>query len=175
MTNRLKQFFRAFTAKIVSDDLKFVKAWLNDNECVLFFNMSIIDQKHCINVAHTAEALATGLNVDMGLLIKVALLHDCGRKNGDLGITGKSFTVIFDKVFGYEFFLLLNFLSELRWFSRIYRLIEVYYQHSERSASELTKINCSAESVKIVLSHHKPATGTDCIELRLLKQADSMN
>ena len=156
-------------------DFQFVQAWLSDKELLLFCCMSIIDQKHCVNVARTAEALANGMDIDQKLLMRAALLHDCGRKNGDLGIIGKSYAVLFDKLLGYKWFLKLDFAGRLKIIHKLYKMSEVYYRHPERSADNLKKINCSTDITQIVLAHHRPVAVNDCFELRLLKQADAMN
>ncbi|MEI6285571.1 MAG: HD domain-containing protein [Bacillota bacterium] len=175
MINRLRQFYRAYTATMSGADFEFTQAWLSEKELSVFFRMSIIDQKHCVNVARTAEKLSIGMNIDKKLLMRAALLHDCGRKKGDLGIIGKSYAVLFDKFLGYKFFLKLNFASRYKALHNAYRLIEVYYRHPERSADNLRRINCSPAIVQIVLSHHKSAATNDCQELILLRRADALN
>jgi len=175
MANRLKQFYRALTAKVDDQDLVLVKSWLSDNELDLFLQMSIIDQKHCINVAHSAKLLAKICTTDEQLLMKATLLHDCGRKNGDLGLLGKSFAVLFDKIFGGHRFTKLNPLQWPKLCYRPYQLLDVYYRHPERSAAALASIHGSEQLIRIVLAHHLPAAETDCLELKLLKQADALN
>jgi len=175
MANRLKQFYRALTAKVDDQDLVFVKSRLNDSEISLFLQMSTIDQKHCINVAHSAEALTKVRKLDVPLLIRAALLHDCGRKNGDLGLLGKSFAVLFDKTIGYQRFIKLDAMRRSKLCSWLHQLLEVYYRHPERGAAALASIQSSEQLIIIVLSHHQPATATDCPELKLLKQADALN
>ena len=175
MANRLKQFYRACTAKVDDQDLIFVKSWLSDNELALFLRMSIIDQKHCINVASTAQTLGKNWKLNVPLLMRAALLHDCGRKDGDLGLIGKSIAVLYDKIFGYKRFTSIKTPPRMNLYYKLYQLLRVYYHHPELSAAELVQIQAVDELLEIILSHHKPATNEDRLELKVLKQADARN
>ena len=85
---RVKQFFKALTAKISAEDGKYISAHLNADEQKLFFAMSIPDQFHSLQVAYTIErfVIEDKKNIDRNFLIRCALLHDVGRVKGDLNI-----------------------------------------------------------------------------------------
>ena len=83
LKRRVRQFFRALTAKISADDGIYISTHLSGDEQKLFFAMSIVDQFHSLNVAYTIERLVIEdkKNIDREFLIRCALLHDVGRKN----------------------------------------------------------------------------------------------
>ena len=54
---RIKQFFRAITAKVTVEDGKYISAHLNAEEQKIFFAMSIVDQCHSLHTAYTIERL----------------------------------------------------------------------------------------------------------------------
>lgn len=174
MANRIKQFYRAWRAQVTAEDLRWVRVWLNDREIALFMSMSVIDQQHCLLVACTARQMAVGCAVNEKLLMRSALLHDCGRQNGDMGIFGKAAAVLLDKLFGqHQLEWYLHYKSGFT--RKMFRLMDVYYRHPEKSALLLTQSAADAEVVEIVRKHHEPSMDSDCIELKLLKQADACN
>ena len=93
---RILQFARAVTAHVSVDDGKYISAHLNAAEQKIFFAMSIPDQVHSLRTAYTIERLIIEdkRNVDREFLIRCALLHDVGRRAGDLTIAGKIFVVL---------------------------------------------------------------------------------
>ena len=94
---RVRQFMTAMGARLTEEDMAFARHWLTPEQRKLFFSMSVPDQYHALHVAYTARALAeeTAEAVDEALLTRCALLHDVGRRRGDLGTFWKSFAVLF--------------------------------------------------------------------------------
>ena len=97
MYGRVRQFVRAVTQHMGEADHAFVRANLPAKALPLFYAMHPADQVHARNVAYTARALAgeRGLPEEQrAFLIRCALLHDVGRRRGDLDILGKVFAVL---------------------------------------------------------------------------------
>lgn len=72
---RLRQLRAALTARISPDDRALVVGLLSSAELRLFARMPRFDQRHCLDVCRT---LARG-GYDDPLLLRAALLHDCGK------------------------------------------------------------------------------------------------
>ena len=171
MIKRIRQFFRAVAAKITEADRVYVTEHLEDAPQELFFAMDTIDQRHALNVAHTAEKLAaTFAAVDRRLLIRAALLHDVGRRKGDMGLFGKTFAVLADKFFpnendGKNFFPLPKKLKHIMY---------VYRRHAIIGAESLAKIGLVREA-DLIRRHHDAEKISDSDELKILRRADEMN
>jgi len=76
---RLSQFFRALTARLTPEERALVAAALSPNELRLFERMPHHDQRHCLDVF---RLLRRG-GYDDPLLLRAALLHDCGKVDDD--------------------------------------------------------------------------------------------
>ena len=90
MIQRVKQFYRAITARITMADRAWVEETLPAAAKPLFYDMHPADQYHALNVAKTAMRLwGEAPAGDRDLLLRAALLHDVGRVQGDMDIMGK--------------------------------------------------------------------------------------
>src|SRR5439155_16099509 len=72
---RLSQLFAALTAHLTPEERALVAATLSPAELRLFERMPQHDQRHCLDVY---RLLLRG-GYDDPLLLRVALLHDCGK------------------------------------------------------------------------------------------------
>src|SRR5215212_2733329 len=72
---RLSQFFVALTARLTPEEHALVAAVLSSVELRLFERMPRHDQRHCLDVY---RLLVRGGYSD-SLLLRAALLHDCGK------------------------------------------------------------------------------------------------
>jgi len=172
LLGRIRQFVRAMTAHITEEDRAYVASVLPQNALPLFYAMHRADQRHALNVARTAVEFLDALEpqertqVDRALLERCALLHDVGRRKGDLDIFGKVFCV-----------LLVHFFPERsrRWAEDgTSAMLHVYYHHPQIGAELLRGIGLFEEA-DIIERHHEPAKLDDSIELRLLREADEAN
>lgn len=77
--HRLRQFLAAITAHISLDERILVVRTLSDGELLLFERMSVFDQRHCLAVYHTLVRHG----YDDPLLLRAALIHDCGKVDDD--------------------------------------------------------------------------------------------
>lgn len=164
---RVRQFFRALTAKISAEDGKYISTHLDKEQQKLFFAMSIPDQFHSLQVAYTIErfVIEDKKDVDREFLIRCALLHDVGRVRGDMSVAGKVFTVLITNLFP-------SFADKLERDGN--KLIYIYRHHAEIGARKLQKIGLYKEA-KIIARHHSPPKKNDPKELKLLRLADEEN
>ena len=164
---RVLQFVRAVTARVSVEDGKYISTHLNADEQKIFFAMSVADQVHSLRTAYTVERLIIEdkRGVDREFLIRCALLHDVGRRNGDLTIKGKIFAVLVT-TFAPKFADRLEINGN--------RALYVYHHHAELGARKLQQIGLFKEA-KIIAKHHAPPKSDDPLELKLLRLADNEN
>lgn len=164
---RILQFVRAVTARVTIDDGKYISAHLNADEQKIFFAMSVADQVHSLRTAYTVERfiIEDKRGVDREFLIRCALLHDVGRRAGDLTIAGKIFTVLVTTIAP-------NFAERMEINGN--RSLYVYHHHAEIGARKLQQIGLFKEA-KIIAKHHAPPKPDDPPELKLLRLADNAN
>ena len=171
MIGRVRQFVRAITAQVTAEDRAYVESVLPKEALPLFYGMHRADQRHALNVAQTAmqlaeERRAEGTPIDERLLERCALLHDVGRRKGDLDIFGKVFCV-----------LAVHFFSaRARTWAEdgTSKMLAVYFHHPKIGAALLRDIGLSKEAA-IIERHHEAEQAEDAIELRLLRLADEAN
>lgn len=178
MIQRIKQFYRAVTAHINNEDLKFINTYLNKNEQNLFFSMHVYDQRHVLNVAYTAQNL---IRFDRGsvnkrLLIKSCLLHDTGRTAKDISLWDKVFAVLLDKYLSKIAHKIAKYNNnpDRSFFDKRRHALFIYYNHAYISGEKLQNIGL-CEIAEIVKYHHSPPRAGDCQELIILRKADSLN
>jgi len=176
MFNRVKQVVAALMARITLEDKVFIHHYLNAAEQQLFFNMNLPDQRHVLNVAYTALQLAQQYQekLDINLLVKCALLHDVGKIKGDVSTADKIITVI-----GHT--LAPRRAKQWGRFGRGSKLANlrhafyIYFNHSQRSAAMLKKIDSTPKMVEIVAKHHEAPADHDLLELIILRKADDQH
>lgn len=175
MNKRVKQLVTALSARITRQDREFIAGHLSTAQAALFWQMNLPDQRHALNVAYTAAALAAGDDtLDRELLLTCALLHDVGKVRGDVSTFDKVLTVILDTVAaGWA----------RRWaragrggkVANLRHAIYVYYHHAARGAALLQASGASPAMVRIVERHHAAPAVDDPPELAVLRTADSLH
>lgn len=175
MIQRVRQFFRAIFATMREADHALVRQSLSKAEQELFYAMHVADQVHARNVARTALALAeeNPCGVDRTLLLRAALLHDVGRRTGDLDVWGKVFAVLAMKFFP-RLVLRLMRVEAGSIFYPLGRALFVSHHHASIGAARLRAIGLFREAA-IVERHHLPPAAEDAPELLLLRMADEQN
>lgn len=172
---RFKQFFSALRAKVTAEDETFAGLYLSECELRLFNRMSIPDRKHCLNVAYTARLLAKDLkNVDVEKLIKAALLHDVGRRQGDLSIFDKAAAVIINKAAGSRLVAAWGKQGRGSIVQNLRHALYVSRQHPAIGAELLSSCGTDASVVFLVRNHHN-YRDRQTMELELLQKADELN
>ncbi|MDU4961575.1 MAG: HD domain-containing protein [Sporomusaceae bacterium] len=173
---RVHQVLSAVLASISPQDRVFIASRLTWAEADLFYKMSIPDQRHCLNVAYTAARLADAAGAGQRrLLLKAALLHDVGRRRGDVSTADKIAAVLGRAVFG---------AARLRQWGRpgrggvwqnLRHALFVSARHPELGANLLQAAGTEPDVIELVLRHHQPPAPEDSTELQLLRQADDLN
>lgn len=162
-------------AKVCEADEQFVGQYLNDEEKNVFRGMGIPDQYHSLRVARDALRLSGNVaGIDRGLLVRCALLHDVGRRNGDVSTFDKIFTVLLHKL-APTYIKTWGRKGRGGKIDNFRHAVFVYYHHPERSRDILEEIGSEQNLVDIVAAHHRPARNNDPPELKVLKEADEMN
>jgi hypothetical protein len=91
MLYRLRQFFAALAARISDEERHSLRSLLSLAELKLFERMPRYDQRHCLDVYATLR----GAGYTDTVLLKAALLHDCGK----VGDGGRPIPLIYYGVF----------------------------------------------------------------------------
>ena len=171
---RIHQFYTAVRATVRPEDQKFLKKYLSEEEQLLFAEMGLPEQRHCLDVAYTAIELAAGeAEIDKGLLLRCALLHDIGKKKGDVPLCYKVLTVLADQFFSEKSRRLAR--QSVAGDPHDFRhALYIYYCHGELGREKLLTMHLP-ELAEIVGKHHKAPTEKDPLELLLLRQADEKN
>ena len=177
MLRRISQFFQAVGASLSYEDCQYVARHLSQKGQALFYGMHLADQTHALRTAYTAEALAEEEAryepVNRKLLIRAALLHDAGRRKGDMDLWGKVFAVLMAGFFPQESRNMAKAGTGgfLEWPGHV---LYVYYNHPKIGAQLLRSIGMRAEA-DLVERHHAPPQPGEAIELSILRRADERN
>lgn len=171
MMHRIRQLYRAcFAVDLSPEERTFVALHLRPVECALFYAMDVIDQRHALAVSRTIASMAEENEVnDQALLVRLALLHDVGRRCGDMGIWGKVLAVLFDAICPQW-----SRDRARRDGTRIQHTLYVYYHHPVIGAELLRSIGCAKEAA-IIERHHTSVGKDEPIELTCLRRADEAN
>lgn len=86
----LRRIFSGINGRLSAADLEFVDSYLDAGSKFLFFQMALIDQRHCLAVAREI-IIEAGYQkqLDMMVLVKAALLHDIGKVQGELNLISR--------------------------------------------------------------------------------------
>lgn len=175
MLNRVKQVWSALTAQVTPADRAFVAAHLNDREQTLFWAMAVPDQRHALNVAYTALSLAAARpGADKALLVKCALLHDVGKRRGDVSTLDKILTVVVYTLWprGATKFAAPGRGGRVQ---NIRHAFYIYRHHAARSAALVRQAGTASPVAEIISRHHAPPIPEEPLELTLLREADGEN
>ncbi|WP_330656148.1 HDIG domain-containing metalloprotein [Alkaliphilus flagellatus] len=162
---RIKQFYWYFTSIFKKIDEEFVIGYLNKKELALFKKLSVGEQHHSIRVAKNAIKIINDkkiLGIDMNWFIKICLLHDIGKTDGNINIIDKSILVIIDKLSK----------GTIKKYANI-KKIDIYYNHPTKAMKILKPLNLDEESLYIIRNHHKVVE--DNMLLNILKESDDIS
>lgn len=179
ITKRSRQFLRAIFAAIDSTDRAFVDQYLNPIEKTLFYNMDIPIQKHCINVARTAQDICRGQDLDTAKLIKAALLHDIGKISGSFGLFHRVLYVLSCMISPG----MTEKIGELKTLQpaekglmyRVKYAFHVHLNHDRLGAELARNSNLPQDIIFLIENHHNLSLAVQVKELAVLLKADEMN
>ncbi len=175
MIQRIRQFYRALTAHISEADRQYIDRSIPEAAIPLFYQMHPADQYHALGVARTALQLvgSSDFPLDQSMLLRCALLHDVGRKKGDLDIWGKVFAVLATH-YAPGLAKRIACATVSSFWDRPGHAIYVYFHHPEIGAAMLRDIGLYEEAA-IISRHHQPPAQGESVVLTILRQADEKN
>ena len=172
MIRRIKQFFTAVSARLTEEDRAYVDRFVAPGLRELFMGMGVPEQRHALNVAYTAQRLAAGRSdICLDRLLQAALLHDVGKRRGDISVADKVMTVLVDSLMPGAARRLAREEEGGGWRHALF----IYYHHAGRGAKLLAVCGADPELVEWVRRHHEPPAPEDAPELILLRTADELN
>jgi len=160
LLHRADQFRRAVFAKVDSTEIQEISSVLEPEEVSLFLSMSVVDQRHSLDVYGTAKSVIQSYpEADPQLTMKAVLLHDLGKSRFQVSL--------FDRV-------LATFprrAVKLLFPWKFKHVFDYKYLHPEYSA-EMVKDDRIRDWVKV---HYQEVNEEDPPELKVLKISDAMN
>ena len=176
MKKRAKQFFSALQAEVNRLDIAFLRKHLDKPEQILFYRMTLPDQRHGLDTTYSLEQQTKGINwVDKESLVKVGLFHDVGKSITKFPIWGRIMVVVLNKINKRITNYLARFGENPKSFS-LFRLCYVHEHHSTLGADLLKELSGNHDRVaKIIALHHNPPQINEPRELPLLRLADEDN
>jgi len=146
---RVRQFFRATTARIDEQERAVVAATLSPALAELFYRQSANDQRHALDVYETLRDWA----YDDSALLQAALLHDVGKSAGSTHIP-----------ISYRVVIVLIRAVRPAWLLRLaspnpqsWRYpFHIHQQHPARGAALAQAAGASPAVVALVAAHHEP-------------------
>lgn len=175
MIKRIKKFFSALAAEVRETENELILSYLTKKEQDLFFQMSIVDQRHALDVCyHVEKSLKKkgyhDKSPEMQLLRKAALLHDVGKRAGELSILDRVIIVLVDRFWPGQVEI---WAIEGRgsFFQNRRHACYIAINHSGLGATMLRQINCDSELIDLVAYHHHPEI--EDWRVKVLQAADS--
>lgn len=168
----VKRFFGQFRAKLTPADRELIDAYLNETGKFLFFQMSRVDQKHSVTVAHAVIAeVGDQREIDLTTLVQAALLHDIGKVDGEMngvnrvvaGFVRRVFPALRDKC-GRSY--------RSGWWNVRYGLY-VDRVHPLRGSYMAKVLGIEDSVVELIRHHHDPPREGQAPELTILQLADN--
>lgn len=168
--HRIKQFVRAWRARVEPRELKLLSEYLDSAQRALFVKMAVSDQRHSLDLFYALRARG---ETDEALL-QVALLHDVGKSQARIQLWQRVAYVLMGRLarrwrerfcaspardWRYPFFVLAH--------------------HTELGAELAARAGCSEEVVALIRNHQRPITAQLALpilaqrKLRVLQAADN--
>ncbi|MZP43763.1 HD domain-containing protein [Heliobacterium gestii] len=170
---RCRQVQRAWRPRFSPAELAWVDAFLTPEERTVFLEMAPADRRHALDVARlcrqaVGEQFTEPLTAEEEqLLLKAALLHDMGKRNGDIGLFHRILYV-----------LLAARLGKYKGFHSwplVGKPLAVLADHASLGAQEATRRRWTPALVALIRCHHSGGCDS-CDKSRLfslLQQADN--
>lgn len=184
MIKRIMQFVRGFYSQLTketSEEAQFIRKYLKDELLLeLYYGMNRIDRVHCLRVAYSAKKIAEesfkDSGIDMEFLMRCCLLHDIGRKKGDLGLFDKVWAVLaYRFIPKYALRLSKKCSMDMNPIKKHFaHVFFIYKNHGVIGAAMLSTLQMEREAA-LIARHHRLERKDDSLELRILRKADSLN
>ncbi|WP_031514513.1 HD domain-containing protein [Desulfofalx alkaliphila] len=169
---RIKQFISAICSKLNDQDRSFITKILNTKEQDLFYQMDIPTQRHCLNVSyHCLAMLEKSPKIKGPVLIKAALLHDCGKKKGEVK-TWHRVVIVLTRRLAPKLAYKLTKYGEKGELGSLGRAFFIQQTHDVRGAQFAQSIGVNDQVVYLIRNHHCKIRNASK-ELIILQEADS--
>lgn len=161
---RVRQFIAAMRARVSDEERVLVEQQLTLAEQALFAQMPTYDQRHCLDVYYTLVAAGH----DDPLLLRAAIIHDCGKVDDD----GRPMEL--------GWYVIVTLLKRLPWLYQaaaasgrgLLRPVRVYAEHAWRGSRMAAAAGSPPEIVETLRHYHDAAP---CGLAALLKWADEQH
>ncbi len=168
MFYRFSQLYNAIFPKIELKEYLCIEKILAAKELILFYKQTLPDQRHALDVAKDIQKERHSLENTYGskayqVLLRAALLHDCGKSL----LPPRLWQRIFIVVTGYLPITGLNYILSKQ--NIFVKTILVYKLHPAWGKHLAARAGCNQEILSLIQNHHAP---TNSIE-KVLAKADS--
>lgn len=176
LQSKTKAIFRALSQRgLTNKDVEFIQEYLNKQEQILFYRMSLIDQKHALAVAYSVkEMVGRRSRINLEKTLKTALLHDVGKIMVKLSVGDRVKQTLMFTFF--KFFA--DYLAEHGKNAPLKSLrkkLYAYKYHSQFGADLVREIKTEENIAYLIEHHHDETTINEPIELTILREADNLN
>ncbi len=160
IVHRADQFRRAVFANVRQEEIVDISTVLSPRELELFLRMSVVDQRHSLDVYYTSlEILEKFPDADPKLTKKAVLLHDLGKSRFTVSLLDRILATFPKK------------LVKLFFPWKVAHVFDYKYLHPQYSA-EMVVDDRIRDWVKV---HYEKVNDQDPPELKVLKISDSLN
>lgn len=166
-----KRFFRSFFPKLTPGDIEFLRSHLSKQEQILFYRMSALDQKHCLNTAYAAQTATHSQKTNQKMLIKIALLHDVGKVVWAPSTMNRIWASLIDMTIP----PLAKLLAKKGRDGKANKLLRTLYikkEHPTLGANLLKDLDWGEGPLYIISHHHDPMRAKEPLELKIIRKAD---
>lgn len=173
--SNVRAFFKTLLPlRITDQDINFLREFLTKQEQILFYRMTMLDQRHSLDTAYTIrEMLGRRTKIKLEKMYKAALLHDVGKAQFKLRV--------WDRVLQALFFMLLppfaNYLADrgsVKHEGYLRRMLFCYKYHPRLGAEMTKEIKVEEAVVYLIEHHHDPVSFNEPKELSILREADDL-
>lgn len=163
LVDRVRRFFRAMNASIENSDKEIIEKYLENNHKKVFYSMSLIDQRHSVDVARTLLDSDRKFNDET---VRLALLHDIGKQVQPFYLLERVAVVVFPR-------------KKLRLAAHPYqknllkKAWQIKYFHPEYGANIALENDFSPSLVEMIRYHHHMPPR--CKEIEDFQWSDNLN
>ena len=158
--HRVDQFRRAIFATVKQSELDHISKVLTPKELELFLMMSVVDQRHSLDVYYTSLEIRKEFpDADPTLTAKAVLLHDLGKSRFQISLLDRILATFPKKIVRTLFPWKFDHVFDYKYLHPVY-------------SAEMVLDDRIRDWVKV---HYEQVQDQDPPELKVLKISDSLN